>query len=321
MKTELFSQLYSLIKSSKSVAIISHVSPDGDTLASSYALKLFIDSLGVRADLFCEDKCPYSYFFLIDSTAYSTDDIDENKYDAFIAVDCADALRTGKYSVIFNKKNRTAVIDHHKTNVGYADINIIDETAAATGVIVFDFFQSVNHKMSREQAELIYAAISTDTGNFTYSNADRRAYNVAGICVESGIDVAGLTKCLFKDKSINKLNLIASAILTIKLHYDGKISSMTVSNDMLEKTGCTYDDTDELINYCRDIYGVKAAVLVRETAEVGVLKVSMRSNDVDVAAVALSHGGGGHTNAAGCNLKMPLLQGEELIVKELSELL
>jgi len=305
------------------ILIITHVNPDGDTLGCASALKSFI---GERADILIQIKdnfnFPKTYSFLPHINQSKNLSNIKDEYDLIITLDVASIDRMiDNARQLFDKSENTISIDHHKTNVGYADINIIDETAAATGVIVFDFFQSVNHKMSREQAELIYAAISTDTGNFTYSNADRRAYNVAGICVESGIDVAGLTKCLFKDKSINKLNLIASAILTIKLHYDGKISSMTVSNDMLEKTGCTYDDTDELINYCRDIYGVKAAVLVRETAEVGVLKVSMRSNDVDVAAVALSHGGGGHTNAAGCNLKMPLLQGEELIVKELSELL
>lgn len=64
----------------------------------------------------------------------------------------------------------------------------------------------------------------------------------------------------------------------------------------------TSKDLDGIVNQLQGVKGVHCAIFMYETGTLE-YKVSMRSDGkVDVSAVAMKFGGGGHVRAAGCTM-------------------
>ena len=52
------------IRMARSIAIVCHISPDGDTIGSALALRLGLLELGTEVKLYCQDKIPELLSFL-----------------------------------------------------------------------------------------------------------------------------------------------------------------------------------------------------------------------------------------------------------------
>ena len=166
-------QLNDIIKSSKSILIISHINPDGDTLGSICAMSQVIrENFHKEAELLCVSKIPKTYEFLPNISKIRTlDDFDKSReFDLVINVDDASIDRIGDAKILFDKAKFTANLDHHKTNNGYANLNIIDSNASSTGELLVGVFNKLGWKISVETATCLYTAILTDTGSFRFDN-------------------------------------------------------------------------------------------------------------------------------------------------------
>ena len=145
------------INSASNILIITHVNPDGDTLGSASALKSFI---GNKADILIQIpdnfQFPSTYYFLPHLNNALNFSTLEDKYDLVIAIDCASIDRIiDKARKIFDKNENTIAIDHHKTNKGYAKLNLVRGGISSTGEVLYDFFESLNIKITKEMAILI----------------------------------------------------------------------------------------------------------------------------------------------------------------------
>jgi len=207
-------------------------------------------------------------------------------------------------------------IDHHISNTGFGDIQLIDANASSTAEIVYRLIKALNVPMDKEIATSIYTGILTDTGSFRFSNTNQAAFAISHEMTELGVEPYRVAQHVFGTYSLERIKLLNLALDSLEISKNGKLSVMTVTNAMFDFTKTHPEDVDGMINYARRIQDVKVAALIQEQRN-GKSKsdsrrhfhVSLRSDgSVDVAAIAGAFGGGGHASAAGFQAETSLLK-------------
>jgi phosphoesterase RecJ-like protein len=308
------------IKAANNILITTHVSPDGDTTGSALAFAKVFKAMGKYATVAFE-KVPKKYAFLIgDTNIIEASKLNIEDYDLAVILDTASADRV---CVDFNEISAidTINIDHHISNRGYGKLNYIEPEAAATGEIIYKFIKEMKFQIDKDIANCIYTAIATDTGCFKYKNTTQVTHQIAADLITYNIDVALLSQVLFDKKSLKEVKLIAASLQNLCIYMNNKVAIIKVRKKMLDELGVTSEECESIVNYARDIDDVTVGIVLREDEE-DKIKASMRSNtDLDVAAIAVNFGGGGHKKAAGCTIRMNIEQAQEAILDVLKKLL
>ncbi|MCL2436559.1 MAG: bifunctional oligoribonuclease/PAP phosphatase NrnA [Clostridiales bacterium] len=318
-KNNTIKEIADRLESANSALIFPHVLMDGDTLGSSVALLRALRQKGKTAYIVIEDEVPGYLTFLDDgSCTFDQDMIKEP--DVCISVDCGDVERFPLRKEKFFTGKTTVSIDHHKTAIYFADLNHVDQSAAATAEIIYDLIHQMGASIDKLTGEAIYAAILTDTGNFQYSNTRVKSYQIA-IELYGVIDHNYVSRMLYQNNRIERLYISAKILATLKMMAGGRAVMAYVTQDMLKEAGALMEDTEGISEVLRDIKGIEIGVFAKETAK-DETKFSMRSKAwADVSEIAIKHQGGGHTKAAGCTVKKPIAEAMKMIEIEIEEYL
>ncbi len=301
------------------ILLIAHVSPDGDTLGSSFALYGALLELGKRAQVVCEDAVPAIYRFLPFSDQLIPPE-QAKPADAVVSIDCADIGRTGRSEPLFRAAKATLNIDHHGTNDYYAASNYVQK-AGATGELIFNVIACLKIPLNKNIASCLYAAITTDTGNFSYGNTTPDTLRIAADILDTGIDLPYLNRCLFRTVPFHKLKLHALGVNKAQLYEYGRIGISTITLAEIASCGATNEDTEGIIDAIRDVDTVEVAAFLRESED-GLIRVSLRGKScADVSKIATRLGGGGHKLAAGCTMQPPIEEAAAQILDLARELL
>lgn len=296
----IYPKIISKIKESNKIAIMSHIMPDGDNVGSCLALYNALKKSGKNVHLILDDEIPKVYKFLNNSEKAERPGQYES-FDLVIALDCGDAKRLGK-SGIYLENNFVINIDHHISNDEFGDLNMIDANAAATAEIIYQIIKILGIDMDKEISECLYTAIVTDTGQFQYSNTTSLTHQIAGDLINNGVNVSLMFERIYQNSSKEKVMLMKTALGTLEFYHNDSISCISLTLEQMREVNALEADSDGIINLARDIECVEAAIFLKEL-EPGKVKVGLRSKKVvDMAAVALQFGGGGHIRAAGCTL-------------------
>lgn len=284
------------LKQKDNYIILTHASPDGDTLGAAYALYYGLKQLGKKAEVICPDLIPARYaYFLSDTDHVARDGA------AIIAVDVADSRLLGSLQDDFSD-NIDLNIDHHISNVRFAKALYLDSNSSATCEIVYDILTKLKVKMNDTIAKALYTGIATDTGCFKYANVTSRTHKIAAILYNYNIHACEINRVMFDTKSKNILELERMVLDKAEYHFDDKCVILTVTADMQQKTSCSGPDIEGISVISRSIEGVMAGVTLKQSGS-DTYKVSMRTFDpLDAADICKSLGGGGHKNAAGATI-------------------
>lgn len=314
MKRSTIEQLANWIAGRQEIALVCHVSPDGDTLGSALALWRALLSLGKKAQVFCASSIPEMYSFLPGIEQVSN--ADEVKLRSVLCVDVASRDRMGKYEAILDECE-SACIDHHGTNEGYCDVNVVEGEASATGVVVIKLLDALGVSMDREMATCLYAAISSDTGRFMYSLTNAEALRAGARCLEQPIDVDEIGFWLFRRRTLARNKLLAYALNHMFLTDSGRIAVIELPQSAYEESGAASGDAEGIVSYGIETSGVEVAIQAKEQNEKQT-KFSLRSRGaLDVSKVAARLGGGGHANAAGVTIDLPMDQAVAQVLEEI----
>lgn len=299
--TDIIQQISSVISSNSSFLITTHEGPDGDAIGSSLALASFLRRSGKQVTVHYQDAVPELYAFLPGAETVCRH-IPDQHYDVAFVLDIGEKRRAGTEFCAFSRITTTVNLDHHLSCENFADFNLIDSEAAATGVLVYRIASACGYSFDLDTALCIYVSIITDTGSFRYSNANREAFTVAGEMIECGINAWDVAEKLYENQPQKRLELLARCLPTLEVFKDGQAASVTVTLDMYAATSADSELTDGFVNYPRSIRGVEVAIFFRQL-DARKWKVGFRSKGkVNVAAFSRALGGGGHHNAAGCTV-------------------
>lgn len=312
-------KLNDIIKSSKNILIISHVNPDGDTLGSMCGLySAILDNFKKKCEMLAVSKIPTVYEYLPNiNLVKNIDDFDKSReYDLVINVDVASFDRICDAGILFEKAKNTVNIDHHKTNNGYADLNIINAEASSTGEVLFGCFEKMGWKINLDTAVCLYTAILTDTGSFRFDNTKPKTFECASKLVEIGVNPSDIYKKVYESDNRTLVMFQAHCISKAKFLYDDKLAYTVVYRKDMEKFGANDECMEGLTEKLRAIVTTKIAFVAKEMKSGGT-KFSMRSKFADTAQICEVFGGGGHKFASGCTIKAPI---EEAVKKMLEEI-
>lgn len=309
------------IKDAENIAILPHVSADGDALGSSLALALALDKVGKNSKIYIEEEIASTYGFLPTKDYVEVYPNNKQSYDLVIAIDTGDLERLGKRVDIFNSATNTVNIDHHTTNTGFAALNHVEPAAAAVGEMIYPLIKMMGVSLDENIATCLYVAIATDTGGFRYSNTTPLTHQITADLISNGANVSMISQLVFETIPFKKLKLMGLAIDSIEIFEDGKVAFITITNDMLKKAGADDEDSDGLVNIARNINGVEVAVLIKERG-CNEFKINFRSQSyVDVSAIANKYSGGGHKKAAGCTVRGNMDEIKLMINRDIREVL
>lgn len=290
-----------VIREAGSVAICSHVNPDGDTVGSALAMRLALLKLGKEVAVFCQDKVPDNLMFLAGAAEIRKPAENGNRrYDLLLTVDISDEKRMGDCAALRKYCGRVAQIDHHPTNPEFAEVNSVDGDAAATCLLILEQIRTLGVSPDREMAMCLYAGISTDTGNFAFSCTSAEAFRAMTELMALDLPLAEMNRTLFREKPVAQLRLLSRTIESLRFFANGKLAVMKLRMKDFEECGALEEHSDTMVNYGLDTPGTRMAVLARETSQPGKIKFSLRAVAPDtVDDIASAFGGGGHAQAAG----------------------
>lgn len=300
-----------LLSNSEKILVLLHQSPDGDTIASSLALREFLVTLGKNVRLVVNDEIPEVFSFLPGTDEIAKDFL-LGDFDLIFTIDCGDIKRTGfPNRLVHGCLSKPLInIDHHTKNDLHkiADVNLVDQKAAATAEIIWDLLVALDAKITPKIATYILSGIYFDTGGFQHSNITDKTLNIASRCLSCGGRMGLVASRMNYSKSSSALRLWGLALSKIELSNCG-VAVSYLSLDDIESVGAKNDDSSGVVNLVNSVPSAKIAILFVETPD-GTIKASLRteSSCIDVAKLARLFGGGGHRKASGFTLEGELAE-------------
>ena len=294
------------IRRAQSIALVCHISPDGDTVGSALALRLCLKALGKDVALYCQDKIPDILGFLPGAGEFRLPQTARDRVELLLCLDVSDEKRMGACSALITLADVTAQVDHHGTNTNYCQHNCVDGGAPANCLIVYELLQRLGCTVTAEMALCLAVGLSTDTGHLTYNSTTPEAYRVMGELVEAGAPIAEAYRRLYRERPPRQVALLAKALESLTFHHGGRITSIRLTKKDFADCGAMPEDAEIIVNYGLDVKGVRMCVFAREQAD-GSVKLSLRSVEpCQVSGVAQAFGGGGHAQAAGATVQLLL---------------
>jgi bifunctional oligoribonuclease and PAP phosphatase NrnA len=290
------------LRTSDRFLLTTHEGPDGDALGSLLAMHQVLKQLGKDAVMFLAAKefpLPVEYRFLPLEEVFHeppADVVDRT----LVFLDCGNIDRM---PVEFLQRDgaRLVNIDHHHDNTRFGSVNVVDTEASCTAEIVLEIVRRLGAEITPEIAQALYVGLITDTGKFMYENTRPASHRMAAELIEAGVDVNDIYRRLYERVPLEKWRLTARALEKIQLYDEGRFAVTYISAEDYAESGAQEAHTEGIIDFLRALEGVDVAAMIRDKTDGGraARKVSLRSTQVDVSAIARAQGGGGHRRAAG----------------------
>lgn len=289
----------------ENVLVLGHRRPDGDCIGSQVGLTRILIGLGISAIAVNEDPVPRTLQKFVGDTPFIRPDQIEDKNYIILTVDCADLKRVGnelsnRFTEIFLN------IDHHVSNNGYAQNNLVLSDASATGEILAKFFLDNEMHIDSTTADALYLGIATDTGQFCYSGTNASVFEVCRRLCEFGANPSSVAHELYECEKPGRIQLLQRFLASFQMEHDNRVCIGTIRDSYYQETNTQPEDAESFVDYTRSMDGVEIGALVEERN--GQLKGSLRAKEAiyRVDLLAKEFQGGGHACAAGFNMEKKL---------------
>ncbi len=300
-----------LLNEKDNILILCHKHPDGDTLGSATALAHILKKAGKTLRIECSDPIPKDFGFMFEGL-----DAPEFEPEYVVSIDVADikllgAELEGRYGGRID-----LCIDHHSSNMLYADKVWLEGDSASTAEMMYMLLDDMEADITPLVASCLFTGVSTDTGCFRFSNTSVRTFEIAARLADLGADTYNIIQVFFETKSKSYAALERLALDSMRFYFSDRCAVICVTQDMYKKTGSDESETDRLANLPRQVEGVLVGITLRELKD-GSYKASVRTHgDIDASAICKRLGGGGHIGASGCTLYGTKQQAINALLKE-----
>lgn len=289
-----------LIDQSQKILIIPHKSPDGDTIGSALALYQAFSNLGKNVEVRCFDPPPPVFSFMPNVERVQVG-LEGTNYDAIFIVDAGATHLTGfneSNPELFDKSLNVVNIDHHGSNEYFGKYNLVVTDSPSATAIIYEMLMGLNLEVDRHTATCLLTGIYTDTGSFMHSNTTPEVMRIASRLLAKGANLRSISKDIFNTTKVSTMHLWGRVMKNAYQTSD-KVTMSVLTNKDFEDTGADHSEMTGAVDYVNAVPNAKYSVILTERGDK--VKGSLRTlkDEVDVAQVAATFGGGGHTKAAG----------------------
>ena len=255
-------EMLSALHGANSILLCTHIMPDGDAIGSTLAAALALKSLGKQVVCACQHRVPKAYAFLPGARQFvQAEALKGVSFDAALAIDCADDARMGDCLKAYEACPVRLQIDHHPTNPLYAQVNWVDGTAPAAGCIVYRLLKALSVAVTKEIAQCLYCAISTDTGNFCFRGTTPEAFRIGAELVETGFPLAETARQVHLMREEAHVRLLGRALCSLRLFAKGRCACMRLTAEDYAAANAQAEHCDRIVNYALNLPGVEMAYL------------------------------------------------------------
>jgi phosphoesterase RecJ-like protein len=302
-------QIKDRINQAQIIGITAHIRPDGDAIGSVLGLGLALLNAGKKVEMILRDGVSQSFRHLEGTELVKREFSSE--CDMNIVVDCSDMKRTGG---VMDGKTVHLAVDHHVTNDNFAEININDTRAVATCEILAEKIPTWGLELTKPVACALLTGIISDSIGFRTSNTTAKSLRLAAELMDLGANISELYNKALIFRSYAATNYWGYALARLQ-HEDNLVWTSLTLEDR-SNSGYTGNDDADLTNILSSIDPLDVAVLfVEQKPEI--TKVSWRARPgLDISALAVSFGGGGHPAASGAEIKGSLIEVQEHVLDE-----
>lgn len=308
------------LRDAKRILITAHQDPDGDSLGCQLAFyEYWTKQKKRKADVINHGGVPDKYSFM-DPRGIVKQVTDKKIWpiwDAVVVFECSSLDRTGNVETVIPGGVPIINIDHHQRNESYGTINVVDTSRAACGELLFDLLKFWRAKITKSMAHHMAIALVTDTGRFRHPSTNARTLEIAADLVALGANLTDLTDRIYYQMRETQFRLIHQILSSAQLRMNNTLCMLLLRQSDLQKAGIPARDTEGLVDYSLSIKGVRVGALLKELGP-NQTKISLRSPDsIDVANLARQFGGGGHKNAAGFMVELPIDEAAKFLEEQL----
>jgi phosphoesterase RecJ-like protein len=316
-----------VVGSHDAVVLTTHMHPDGDALGSQLGLAAYLIDRGVTVTILNPDPVADNLAFIVDSRhqvlTFDPERHGETLREAsrIILLDNSAPDRLGSMeAAMLENTERVLCIDHHPSRQPpWADM-ILDQESSATAAMIHELVTRQGWTPDPAAARALFVGLSTDTGFFRFNSTNAEAHRIAAELLEIGVDTAATFQAVHERNSVAYTRLLGRALSDLRLDAGGSVVSVRISGSDQDRSDACGVDTSEMTTPLLAIEGVRIALLFREL-DGGEVKVSLRSKgDINVHALAMKFGGGGHFNASGIVMAGDLADVVERIIGEAVQL-
>ena len=309
-----------IMKDLDNILLYPHINMDGDALGSSSALCLALRTLGKNAYVLVNEPVPKNLDFL-ECGCTTEDDSVLDDVQLSLMLDCNGMNRIVGREAAWERGRLKGCIDHHatkSTDIRY-DFTRIEPKSASTGEIIYNLIRALNVDITLDIANCLFAAITTDTGNFQHSNTTSRSHDIARHFYKiDGFNSKAISALIYDRRSKEAIKMESSILANLNYYEDGRIAVGRVTQKLLKDMDCTMDEAEGVVQRIMSIDGVEIGCLLKET-DMNV-RASLRGRTyANVEKVASMFGGGGHMFAAGCLFEKNIDEVEATLVPELAK--
>jgi phosphoesterase RecJ-like protein len=304
-----FNELKSFFDTHDNYLIMTHKSPDGDTLGSAFALCGVLRDMGKKANIVNNENLPVRYNFL-----YEDYYVQDFEIETVVAVDIADEKLFGSRLAKYEGKVDLC-IDHHISNTHYAKHTVLDAEASAAALVLYEFFRSQGIAITALQARCLYTGIATDTGCFKFENTTPKAHMAAADLMRYDFNFSTINRKMFDIKSKQRLKVEEMMISEMEYYFDDRCTMICLTTQMMNESGVEPAEFEGLASIPLSVEGVVIGITIKQRHE-NVYKLSVRTTDeMDASVFCRSFGGGGHIRAAGCEIEGTLEAVKDKVLK------
>jgi phosphoesterase RecJ-like protein len=290
------------IRPHRTFCVVGHIRPDGDCVGSQLGLALALRNEGKKVVCWNEDAIPQKYEFLDPDHRFQKPKRGQS-FDCVIATDAASFERLGKVGSCVARRKLFINIDHHESNTRYADLNWVSAHEPSSGELVYRLLKAARWPITKPIADLLFTAVSTDTGSFQYPTTRPSTYHVAGDLVRLGADIAKICEEVYQSYPLSRARLLRHIYSHFRLTHNDQVAYFWLKKADYARSGADSSDSEGLIDHIRAIASVVVACVFEEIdPELTRISLRSKSEKVNVNEIAALFGGGGHPAAAGARI-------------------
>ncbi len=286
------------------IALFTHANADGDAVGSVLGLALSLRHMGKDVACFIPEPVPQKFSFLKGYDLINSRDIGDFKLA--VLLDAAESARIKELEEHLDQFSEVINIDHHASNGHFANLNYVDKEAPSTTAIIFRLIEEAGFYIDSDIANALFTGLITDTGSFHYANTNEESFKVASGLVQKGASPDFVGRMVYEQDTVSRLKILGLALQRIVVH--DFIAYSYITQQDLKDYSASEEDTDGIVDVVRKVKDTRLIILFKETKD-GAVRVSLRGKDgFNVQWIATEFGGGGHPQASGCTLNLPMEQ-------------
>lgn len=311
-------QILQSINRANKILLTLHVSPDGDCVGAVLAMDLFLRQIGKKTKIISYSKIPKSFLYLpgmADVEIANIAKINLSEFDLYISLDAADKIMITKSEFPkIPERMKVINIDHHVTNPNFGDLNLV-EVVSSTSEMIYDLFKKWKVTIDKQIAKLLFLGIFSDTGCFQYPLTSAKTFLIASSLMKKGADLNESVLTQFRSYNFKTLKYWGKVLDNMQIDESRKFVISVVTASEIRDLGIESEDIEGAASLFAPVtLGTEFGIIIDENE--GFVKGSLRSRaSFDVSKIAADLGGGGHKQAAGFVLKMPLDEAVKLVLE------